>query len=483
MKEKNVLIIMDDEHNPKMLGCNNHPLVKTPNLDRLAARGTRFTSAYTNSPICVPARAALATGRYVHETGCWDNAIAYDGILPSWGHHLQKNGNRVVSIGKLHYTDEKAPTGFDDQIIPMHIQDGVGDLHGSIRDELPVRYQSRDLAQRIGPGESTYVEYDRKITDSTCAWLRTEASKHRDKPWALFCSFISPHSPLMAPQNYYDMYPVDRIQMPKKRPAGFQHPWWDALNRCYIFDESFESDHHRKIAIASYFGLCTFIDDCVGRVLSALDVAGLSNDTRVLFLSDHGDNMGARGLWGKSTMYEESAGVPMMMAGPDIPSGKVVRTPVSLVDIFPTVLDWMGLNPSNPDNTLRGDSLSEIANAPYDANRTVFSEYHAAGATSGAFMLRKGRYKYIHYVGFAPELYDLELDPEELHDLSVSAEHRGVIVDFEKQLRTICNPERIDKLAKKAQAALINKHGGREAIIKQGGISYTTAPGEKAVYI
>ena len=483
MQATNVLIIMDDEHNKQMLGCYGHPLVKTPNLDRLARQGTRFTSAYTNSPICVPARACLATGQHLHNIGYWDNAIAYDGKFKSWHHRLQEHGRRVVSVGKLHYPDETAPTGFDEQIIPMHIELGVGDLHGLLREPLPIRYQSRDLAKRIGPGESSYINYDRDIAQRSARWLKQEAPKHGAQPWALFCSFISPHSPLVAPPEYYAMYPLDQVSLPKKRPAGFSHPWWDAFNRCYIFDESFADDHQRKVAIASYFGLCTYADHNIGVILRALEDAGLAHNTRVLFFSDHGGNMGARGLWGKSNMYEESAGIPMVMAGPGIPEAKTVATPVSLVDVYPTVLQWAGVSACAEDAGLPGRSLSQIAAAADDASRAVLSEYHAAGAISGVFMLRQGRYKYLHYTGFAPELYDLEGDPQELVDLAGLPAQAGNLARFERMLREHCVPENVDQQAKRDQALLVEKHGGREAIIARGGGSYTPIPGEQPVFI
>ena len=130
MKPQNILYIMSDEHNPKMLGCYGHGQVKTPNLDRLAAQGTRFTSAYTNSPICIPSRAAFATGRYTHETKYWDNAMPYDGAIKGWGHRLINEGLRVESIGKLHYRSENLPTGFSKQIMPMHVMDGIGQIWG-----------------------------------------------------------------------------------------------------------------------------------------------------------------------------------------------------------------------------------------------------------------------------------------------------------------------------------------------------------------
>jgi len=475
MKPSNLLIIMDDEHNKKVLGYNGHPMVRTPNLDRLAARSTSFEAAYSSSPICVPARAAFATGRDVHETGYWDNAIAYDGRVPSWAHALRDAGRLAVSIGKLHYTGDDIDGGFTEQIIPMHIEAGVGDLYGLIRDPLPIRHQSADLAKSIGPGESSYTRYDRDITDKTVEWLHARGRQRQDPPWTLFTSYIAPHSPLIAPPEFYAMYDPKAIALPKPA-SGPLHPWIQAWNDCYRFDSHFESDDQRRIAIASYFGLCSFLDHNVGRILHALETSGLAADTRVIFLSDHGDNLGSRSLWSKSTMYEESAGIPMLASGPGFEAGRKVRTPVSHVDMYPTVMQAAGLDcPAG----LPGKSLLEIAAEPDDGHRTILSEYHAAGSVSAAYMLRRGHHKYIHYTGYAPELFDLEQDPEELHDLAGKPESAPLLAGFEAHLRGLLDPEAVDRQAKRDQAALIARHGGTERILKRGGSSYTPIPGEE----
>jgi choline-sulfatase len=476
----NFLILMADEHNPKFLGCAGHDLVKTPNLDALAARGARFSNAYTNSPICVAARASIATGRYVNEHHCWDNAIAYDGLPKSWAHELSETGHQVTSIGKLHYLSEDIPSGFDEQILPMHIAGGVGDLHGSVRDELPIRYQSAGMAKRVGPGETEYQEYDLNIADSACTWLSEAETRQTDKPWVLFVSFICPHFPLVAPKKYFDMYADIEIPLPKKPNDDLlrTHPWWSSFTDSFIFDQYFEDDEHRLRAIQNYLGLCTFLDDNIGRVLAALELAGLSDNTRVTYFSDHGDNLGARKMWGKATMYEESAGIPLMIAGPGINSGQVSKTPVSLVDIFPTALSAVG--EAAGDDTLPGDSLLNFCNESDDPERTVFSEYHGSGARTGAFMLRRGKYKYIHYVDFNPELYDLEADPEEHENLSGEAAYQETIQKFEEQLRGMVDPEAVDRAAKKDQAALIERHGGREKIVSSGGLHGTPPPDKKS---
>jgi choline-sulfatase len=470
---------MNDQHSRNYFGCYGHPIVKTPSLDALAQSGTRFTKGYTNSPLCVPARAALATGKYVHDIGFWDNAIAYEGSVPSWGHCLQKAGVPVTSIGKLHYRFEDDPTGFDEQVIPMHIANGVGDLMGLIRPDLPERKQCEKYSEEIGPGETNYTAYDREISARASDWLSARAGQSDDQPWVLFVSFIAPHFPLIAPQEFFDLYPLEDI--PPIKPADpdlmEHHPWWQAFNNCNTFDRYFRDDEHRKVAIASYMALCTHVDAQIGNVLASLKDNGFADTTNIAYMSDHGDCMGARGIWGKGVMYEESVGIPMLLSGPDVASGKVVQTPVSLIDLFPTILAGAGVETPDQFKALPGRSLFDIAAEPDDGTRMVFSEYHGAAATSGAFMLRDGKYKYIYYAGYEPELYDLDSDPEEMSNLAAKSEFQTVVAQYEKHLRDIVDPEAVNARALADQAAMIEGYGGVEKMLDIGVIDNTPAPG------
>lgn len=483
MKPTNLIFIMSDEHNKRVLGCYGHPMIKTPNFDRLATQGTRFTNAYTNCPICVPARASFATGRYVHDTGYWDNAIAYDGRVPSWGHRLMAQGHRVTSIGKLHYLDSNPQrNGFDEEILPLHIVNGVGDLLGLVRDELPRRPGSANLGPEAGRGESEYTRYDRSIADETAKWLKNAAAREHQKPWALYVGFVSPHFPLIAPPEFYDMYPEDKVPWPDMYAAAErpQHPFIDAMRKCLCYDETFDEPMVRR-AVAAYMGLVTFLDHQVGRILGALEESGLMENTRVIYGSDHGDNLGTRGMWGKSTLYEESAGIPLIMAGPDVPRGSVCATPVSLVDGFQTFMHALGAKADAADAKLPGHSLLDIAHG-FVPNRTVLSEYHAAGAMTGAYMIRHRQYKYIHYVGLPPMLFDLDADPYERRDLGRDPTHATTVRECEALLRALVDPEAADRRAREDQRAQIEKHGGVDAIMKRGTFRYSPPPGAKPAY-
>jgi choline-sulfatase len=470
---KNLLVIMSDEHSPRAMA-------RTPNLDRLAARGTRFTSAYTTSPICVPARASFATGKYQHQIGYWDNADAYDGAVPSWHHFLRESGHRVVSIGKLHFRGLPGDDhGFSEEIVPMHVIEGLGDVKGLVRSDIPRRKGYDKLANLAGPGESPYTRYDRDIAARARAWLRDEAPGHRDRPWALFVSFVCPHFPLVAPREFFDLYPPERIPLPKQylpaeRP---DHPYLREYHACVGYDDGFGGDHAKvRRALAGYLGLVSFMDANVGAVLAALEECGFANATRVVYTSDHGDNAGARGLWGKSTFYEESSGVPLLVAGPDLPAGRVVDTPVSHVDCAPTILGWTGVEALAP---LPGARLDDVAAGASPA-RPVLAEYHAIGSTGAGYMLRVGRFKYCHYVGAPPQLFDLVDDPEELVDVAGDARHADALAQCRAALLRVLDPQAVDARAKARQAELLAAYGGREKALARGDLGFTPAPGTNA---
>jgi choline-sulfatase len=480
MTPTNLLILMSDEHSRRVLGCYGNKIVRTPNIDALAARGTRFNNAYTNCPICVPARAAFATGRYVHQIRNWDNGQPYDGSVPGWGHRLRRDGHQVVSIGKLHYRSSEDPNGFDVELLPMHVLNGIGDTVGLVRRPPPARPNIRKLAEETGRGETSYTRYDRAITAEACRWLTDEAPRSSGKPWVLFVSLVCPHFPLSAPAAFADLYPPAIVPWPIQRDAAARpgHPVLQALRRNQDYDDYFRDDDHRRMAIAAYYGLVSFLDDNVGKILRALDSVGLSDETRVLYTSDHGDNLGARTFWGKATMYEESAGVPLILAGSDVPEGQTVNEIVSLVDVYQTAVTAVGETLTPEERAvLPGNSLIDLANGS-TPERTPLVEYHAASSITGCFMIRAGKWKYVHYSGYLPQLFDLENDPFEANDRAADPACADVITECERRLRTVVDPEDATARAFADQDARIKALGGLDAVLGRGNFPYTPAPGE-----
>jgi len=475
LSPSNLLILMADQHNRQMMGCAGHPDIQTPNLDALAARGTRFANAYTNSPICVPSRAAMATGRYPHQIGVWDNAAPYTGTRPSWGHRLTAAGRSVTTIGKLHYRGVEDDTGFPDQRIPLHCHEGLGDYQGLLRADMPPRFQHRKYLLDAGPGDSEYLRYDRAITAQAVRWLREEAASC-ESPWVLMASFVCPHPPFVAPPEYMALYDPDQIILPVGWQAAdwVHHPAME-LRRKIMFHEEPLDEQTLRQAICTYYALVSFMDAQIGAVLNALDAAGLTDSTRVLYTNDHGDMVGKHGLWYKSVMYEDSDGVSMIVAGPDIAAGKVSETIVTLVDVFPTVLAATGVAPEPEDADLPGVSLLELTNEDARRSRVAYSEYHSSMSASASFMLRDDRYKLIYYVGMPRQLFDLEADPDERHNLADDPALATVLAGLEAKLRAICDPEAIDATAQASQRRRVEAVGGADAIIA-GGVKFTHSP-------
>ena len=479
MKPQNLLLIMSDEHRAQSVGCYGNKIVKTPNLDALAARGTRFASTYCTSPVCVPARAAFALGRYQYQVGYWDNADPYDGAVPSWHHKLRDRGHNVTSIGKLHFRSTNDDNGFTAELIPMHVIDEKGDLMGLVREDMPPRKGAWKMAGMAGPGESLYTRYDRDIAEQAQIWLREQASK-QDKPWVLFISFVSPHFPLTAPSEYfYHYYNHPDLPWPKQygKAERPQHPYLREYGDVFAYDKYFDTDDKVRRAVAGYFGLCTFLDEQVGKVIAALDDTGLSENTRIIYTSDHGDNLGARGVWGKSTMYEEAAAVPLIAAGEGIPAGHVVEGPTSHVDIYPFIFETVGeAEALRNENDVPGISLTKLANGP-QPDRIVISEYHGMGSSGAIFMVRFKEFKYVHYLNFPDQLFNLKDDPGELNDLAGKPEHAKVIKEARAQLYAMLDPVEIDRRAKARQRELLQRHGGRDAVIARGDLGFSVPPG------
>ena len=470
----NFLVIISDEHRKDALGCALHPLVHTPHLDRLAARGTRFTNAYTSSPMCVPTRAALACGDYVHRTGFWDSATPYDGSAATWMHRVRDAGHEMVSIGKLHFRSGEDDNGFSEEILPMHVVGGVGWMAALLREDPPAYDAAAELAADSGPGSSSYIDYDLAITAAATDWIA--ARRNAERPWAAFVSLVSPHFPLRAPQEFYNLYAdADFDLEPQQLP---DHPEIRNLARFFDYERHFTAET-RHAAMAGYFGLTSFLDDCVGEILATLEESGQAEDTVILYLSDHGELLGDKGMWTKQVMYEASAGIPMILAGPGVPDGIVRNTAASIVDVAATALDVML---DTLDDSAPGLSLRQLAQDPDDADRTVLCEYHDGGSTTGAFMVRWGDWKYVCYPGMPPQLFNLAEDPSEDHDLGSDVSQRAAAARAEgaARLAAICDADAVNRQCFADQAARIEALGGIDVCRNAHLFNHTPTPAEQA---
>ena len=450
MTKPNFLIIMSDEHAPMYSSVYGHAIVRTPNMERLAAAGATFDAAYCNSPLCTPSRMSFMTGRYIHKIGTWDNATPMRSDLVTWAHRLRAAGYDVVLSGKQHFGGADQLHGFQRQMArdlhaewnhPIHLWDD-----GIVPAETP--WQEVYAA---GPGMTEELEVDDLAQERALAYLR-ESARH-NKPWALNVSFIAPHFPYIVPQRFWDMYPPDEMDLPTI-PQGHLddlHPMALRLRTMFGFPQ-FPDDVVRR-ARAGYYALITYFDEKIGELMDALKETGQEENTVIIHLSDHGDMNGEHGMWRKSNFYEASSRVPLQVVWPGrIDGGRRLSQVVSLVDVTATLCDIAGDNCELP---LDGDSLlplllSENGGDP-NWKDEAFCEYLAHGCDRPMAMLRRGRYKLNTSWGDQVELYDLEADPGEFHDLSYNAEHQDRIAEMLSDLLSDWDPAALDRQVRESQ--------------------------------
>jgi choline-sulfatase len=463
-KPQNLIFIMSDQHNKEMTGCYGNDIIKTPNIDRIAKEGVRFDNAYCSCPLCVPSRSSFVTGMMPHEGGFWDNAQAFGGGYESFGSQLYDQGYNVTAIGKMHLESDTPETGFHDQRIPLHMVNGKGDIYGCIRNDKVARPQFRNSLEKAGPGMSDYIRYDREIAQRAISYIKNE-SKNSDKPFVLYLGFVSPHFPLNAPKEYFDLYDIDDIELPSQfdKSQWPNHPVLETYRK-YCNTEDISEEVAKK-ALHAYYAMCSFLDEQIGKVLDALDNSDVVDSTRVIYTSDHGDTMGNHGVFFKSTMYEGSVSIPLVMKGAGISPNTKVEAPVSLLDMYPTILECVGAKDTDKSIKRHGVSLFEtIANPDY--NRSIISEYHAFGINVGEFMLRKGDYKYIYYTEGEPMLFDIKNDPNENVDLSLVSEYNTIKNKLAEELYSLINPDEISKQAFLSQEKVLNEYGGEEGFLQ-----------------
>jgi choline-sulfatase len=475
----NLILFQSDNHNGQITGCYGHPFVKTPVMDRIAAAGVRFANAYCTSPLCCPSRSSLATGRYPHQTGYWDNALTYDGRVPTWHHRLREQGHNVTAVGKLHYRSSEDDNGFTEEILPMHLHEGKGAIKNLLRgyDNEPPKGDAsfwKLYIERSTVGTTHYQDYDRSITARAVEWLKKNAGGN-GKPWVLYVSYISAHPPFTVPQRFWDIYaeqdmPLPPAFRPGERP---EHPAMEFLRFMDGMRVMTDEAALRRIA-AGYFGLITHLDEQIGEVLKSAEELGLLGNTRIAYTSDHGELFGAQGLFGKKNLYEGAIRVPLLISGPGVPQARVVRQFASHVDLFPTLVAGAGARLAAADADLPGIDLWPAIGG-HETRRIAFAEYHAQASKAGAFVLRDGAMKLIYHVGMPAQLFDLEKDPDETRDLATG--DPGGVDALVKKLRTVCDPEAVDARAKADQRKAADAWGGAAKLLGETQILFTPPPG------
>ena len=443
---KNIIMIIADQLRPDMLGCYGNPVAKTPNIDGLAAQGILFENSYSTCPVCVPARASLLSGQYCATNGVYDNGGMLRSDEPTMCDFLNIDGFDTALIGKAHFIGPDQLHGFRRRpltnVYPANLAfmpDRDAGLDSSNLHPNPIALDY--LGENVGIRSwSMEIDYDEQVVQESLRYL---AERKRvpvgsaqeplppvnDQPFFLQISLNHPHEPFHVLQEYWDRYEGVDIPLPEI-PDGYRDlytPMDHSLARLHGTDriDVSEAGNLRTLRRA-YLAAVSYFDDQVGKILAAVERFGLTEESMIVLVSDHGDMLGDKGMVQKRVLYDPSVKIPLIFRFPRQSDyyrpGRRVGTPVSITDIAPTCLavvgteDYFGMD---------GESLLPLIGSE-DSGRAVFCENYSEGVTEACIMVRQGKWKYTRSVGGTERLYDIDSDPGEWRDLA-SDEAYGIL--------------------------------------------------------
>jgi choline-sulfatase len=412
---------MFDQMSAQSLPCYGHGVVQAPELQGLAERGVVFERAYCNAPLCSPSRFAMMTGRLASRIGAYDNAAELPSSLPTIAHHLRALDYRTCLSGKMDFTGADQLHGYEERLTTDL---SPADFGWTPDWDHPEQLQGwfHDLASVVDAGaydRSLAMDYDETACDQAVRWLYETAQGPDQRPFFLTVSLMHPHDPYLARREFWERYDDAAIDMPAVPyiPPAVRDPHSRRLHAMYDRDEYAITAARIRAARRGYYGMISYADALLGRVLAALKESGRGDDTAVIATADHGDMLGERGLWYKMTFFERAVRVPLILCAPRRFAPRRVPECVSLVDLLPTLLELAG--GGSDIAPLDGRSLLPFARGvAAEGPDTVYGEYMAEGTAQPIFMIRRDPYKYIACAGDPPQLYDLVADPLELNNLA-----------------------------------------------------------------
>ena len=453
MSRPNILIVMVDQLNGTLFPDGPAEWLHAPNLKALAARSLRFANAYTASPLCAPARASFMSGQLPSRTGVYDNAAEFASSIPTYAHHLRRAGYQTCLSGKMHFVGPDQLHGFEERlttdIYPADF--GWTPDYRKPGERIDWWYHNMGSVTGAGVAEITnQMEYDDEVAFAAEQKLYDLARGRDDRPWCLTVSFTHPHDPYVARRKYWDLYADCAHLMPQMPalPYDDHDPHAQRIfdaNDWRNFDIT-EGDIARSRR--AYFANISYLDDKIGSILDVLERTG--QEAIVVFVSDHGDMLGERGLWFKMNFYEGSARVPLMIAAPGLDPRRV-DDPVSTIDLCPTLCDLAGVSMADVMPWTDGESLLPLTQG---RRRTspVAMEYAAEASITPLVGLRQDRWKYTNCAADPEQLFDLGADPQERVNLADDPAHAAALERFRVMAAGRWDLEAFDAAVRESQA-------------------------------
>ena len=452
-RKPNILILMVDQLNGTLFPDGPAEWLHTPNLKRLAERSTRFANAYTASPLCAPGRAAFMSGQLPSKNQVYDNAAEFSSSIPTYAHHLRRAGYHTCLSGKMHFVGPDQLHGFEERlttdIYPADF--GWTPDYRKPGERIDWWYHNMGSVTGAGVAEITnQLEYDDEVAHHATRKLYDLARGSDERPWCLTVSFTHPHDPYVARKKYWDIYADCAHLQPQVAAMPYQDQ--DAHSQ-RIFDandwRSYEiTETMIERSRRAYFANISYLDDKIGDILEVLDATGQS--ANILFVSDHGDMLGERGLWFKMSFFEGSARVPLMISSSDMTPG-VVDVPVSTIDVCPTLCDLAGVDMAEVAPWTAGESLVPLGQGA-ERHTPVMMEYAAEASYSPMVSLRMGDWKFNRCAIDPDQLFNLETDPNELNNLATTPEHQAVVAQLSAEVDARWDLDAFDAAVRQSQA-------------------------------
>ena len=449
----NILILMVDQLNGTFFPDGPAQWLHTPNLKKLAEQSTRFANAYTASPLCAPGRAAFMSGQLPSKNHVYDNAAEFSSTIPTYAHHLRRAGYHTCLSGKMHFVGPDQLHGFEERlttdIYPADF--GWTPDYRKPGERIDWWYHNMGSVTGAGVAEITnQLEYDDEVAHHAKRKLYDLARGADERPWCLTVSFTHPHDPYIARRKYWDLYEGCAHLQPQVAAIPYEEQ--DAHSR-RIFDandwRSFDiSERMIERSRRAYFANISYLDEKIGEILTVLESTGQS--ANIVFLSDHGDMLGERGLWFKMSFFEGSARVPLMIRSPEMAPG-CVQAPVSTIDVCPTLCKLAGVSLDEVAPWTTGESLVPLGQGA-ERLSPVMMEYAAEASYAPMVSLRSGRWKFNRCLLDPDQLFDLETDPHELVNLATAPTHQAVVEKLSAEIDARWDLSAFDAAVRQSQA-------------------------------
>ncbi|WP_018898138.1 choline-sulfatase [Rhizobium sp. 2MFCol3.1] len=455
MSRPNFLILMVDQYNGTLFPDGPAEFLHAPHLKALAKRSVRFANTYTASPLCAPARASFMSGQLPSRTRVYDNAAEFASDIPTFAHHLRAAGYHTALSGKMHFVGPDQLHGFEERLTTDIYPADFGWTPDYTKPGERIDWWYHNLGSVTGAGVAeitNQMEYDDEVAYNATRKLYDLSRRQDDRPWCLTVSFTHPHDPYVARRKFWDLYEDCPHLDPEVGTIPFEEQDQHSQRLLKACDyDAFEITREQvRNARHGYFANISYIDEKVGELLDVLERGRMAEDTVILFVSDHGDMLGERGLWFKMCFFDGSARVPLAIAAPGW-EPKLISQPVSTLDVTPTLASLAGIDITKLKPWTDGEDLTPLAKGT-GTRGPVPMEYAAEGSIAPLVGLRDGKFKLTLCDADAPMLFDLDADPKELKNLATDPAYADTLAHLTTQAEKRWNLASFDAAVRESQA-------------------------------